>query len=85
MDEKPKHASDEEFAARILAEHELQAQAQCLTAAELLEVRELLESRKRWEWLRSGLKAGAIWIAAIVAGATVGLEALKAAVKALGR
>lgn len=85
MDEKPKHASDEEFAARILAEYQRQAQAQCLTAAELLEVRELLETRRRWEWIRTGLKAGAIWIAAIVAGATVGLEALKATVKALGR
>lgn len=85
MNGQPPRPDEQEFTRRLLAEHEQQAHAQQLSAAELLAVRELLESDRRWKWVVSGLKTWALWITALVAGATVGIEALKSAVKALGR
>lgn len=81
----PSDDSEKEFIRRLLAEHERTAHADRLSAAEILAVRELLESDRRWKWVVTGLKTWALWITAIVAGATVGLEALKTAIKALGR
>ena len=81
----PSAAAEREFAARLLADHERQAHTNQLNAAEIIAVRELLESDRRWKWVVSGLKTWALWITATVAGATVGLEAIKSAVKALGR
>lgn len=78
-------ASEREFTARLLAEHERQAHAGQLNAAEIVAVRELLEGNRRWKWVVSGLKTWALWITATVAGGTVGLDAIKTAVKALGR
>jgi len=81
----PPDESGRAFAQRLLAEHEKQAHAQQLNAAELVAVRELLEADRRWKWVAAGVKTWALWIAAVVAGSTVGLEAIKTAVKALGR
>ena len=78
-------SAERDFAAKLLAEHERQAHAGQLTAAEIVAIRELLESDRRWKWIVSGLKTWALWITATVAGATVGLDALKTALKALGR
>ena len=85
MNGPPPRPDDKEFIRRLLAEHEQQAHAQQLSAGELLAVRELLESNRRWKWVVSSLKTWALWITAIAAGATVGIEALKTAIKALGR
>ena len=85
MNGPPPRPDEQEFIRRLLVEHEQHAHAQQLTGAELLAVRELLESDRRWNWVVSGLKTWALWITAIVAGCTVGLEALKSAVKELGR
>lgn len=81
----PTPESEREFLLRLLAEHEKLAHTDRLTPAEIAAVRELLESSKRWKWVASGLKAWALWITALVAASTVGLEVLKTAVKALGK
>lgn len=81
----PPHEGDSAFARRLLAEHERQAHAQQLSAPELVAVRELLEADRRWAWIATSLKTWALWIAALVAGATVGVETLKTIIKTLGR
>lgn len=80
----PSPAAEREFVARLLAEHERQAHTGQLTAAEIIALRELLESDRRWKWIVSSLKTWALWIAAVAAGWTVGIDALKAFVKSLG-
>ena len=80
----PSAASEREFVTRLLAAHEQQSHVNQLNAAELLAVRELLESRRRWSWIVSSLKTGALWFVAVAAGWTVGVDALKAFIKSLG-
>ena len=43
----------------------------------------LLEQDRRTRWLWSTARAWAVWIAAVVAGATVGLDTLKTILKRL--
>lgn len=81
----PSDDTEKEFVRRLLAEHERAAHASALNAAELVAVRELLESDRRWKWMVNGLKTWALWLTAVAAASTVGMEALKGAVKALGR
>lgn len=45
----------------------------------------MLEGNRRWKWIASGIKTWALTITAVVAGATVGIDVLKNAIKALGR
>lgn len=80
----PSPAAEREFVARLLAEHERQAHTGQLTAAEIIALRELLESDRRWKWIVSSLKTLGLWITAVAAAATVGVDALKALVKSLG-
>lgn len=47
------------------------------TAAERARVRELLRAEDRWAWLRSTIRAWALAVAAVVTGATIGIEALR--------
>lgn len=81
----PSTESEREFARRLLADHEQTQHINALNAAEIVALREILESDRRWKWVVSGLKTWAVWIAAIIGAGTLGLEALKSAVKALGR
>lgn len=54
-----------------------------LTQAEAAELRALLERERRMRWLATSLRTLLVYIAAVVAGATVGWEALRAAVRRL--
>lgn len=54
-----------------------------LSEADMTAIRELLEADRRTRWLWSTARAWAVWIAAVVAGYTVGLDALKAILKRL--
>jgi hypothetical protein len=54
------------------------------TAAEVARLRELLEGKKRREWLWDSMKAWSVWIAAVLVGAAMFWDGLKKAVKALG-
>lgn len=54
-----------------------------LTDAERARVRELLRAEERWAWLRSTIRAWALAIAAVVTGATIGIEALRGLLKKL--
>lgn len=46
--------------------------------SERAQLRELLQAESRWSWLRSTIRSWALAIAAVVTGATVGIEALRA-------
>ena len=46
-------------------------------------IKMLLEQDRRTRWLWSSARAWAVWIAAVVAGATVGVDTLKALLKRL--
>lgn len=82
----PTDDTEKAFIRRLLDEHEKQAHgANQLNAAELIAVREMLEGNRRWKWIASGIKTWALTITAVVAGATVGIDVLKNAIKALGR
>jgi len=41
------------------------------------DLRRVAESESRWSWLRSTIRSWALAIAAVVTGATVGIEALR--------
>lgn len=79
------HSVENDHAKSLLAEHQRTSHADDLTATEIIAVREILESDKRWRWVGAGIKTWAVWIAALIGAGTLGLEALKSAVKALGR
>jgi hypothetical protein len=53
------------------------------TEAEAAAIRVLIESDARVRWLWSTARTWAIWVTAIVAGATVGFDALKTVLKRL--
>jgi hypothetical protein len=57
--------------------------AELPTKEEVARLRDLLESKKRKEWLWDTLKVWATWIAAILVGITMSWEALKRVVKAI--
>lgn len=84
---KPPRTSAEEtdFARRLLQDHIDQQHAQQLTPAEILAVREMLEVRRRWQWIGASVKTWAVWITAVVAAWTVGIDVLKSFIKSLGR
>ncbi len=54
-----------------------------LTEEDSKALREMLEQDRRTRWLWSTARAWAVWIAAVVAGYTIGLDALKAMLKRL--
>ena len=54
-----------------------------LTAEDIASLRVIIEQDRRTRWLWSTARAWALWISAVVAGATIGLDALKTAVKRL--
>lgn len=87
MDDKkpPPEQVEQALIKKLLEEHEKQAHTDRLTSVEIIALREILESNRRWKWVVSGLKTWAIWISALVAGSTVGLELLKTIVKTLGK
>ena len=78
-------AEETDFARKLLQDHIEQQHAQQLTPAEILAVRDMLESRRRWHWIGSSLKTWAVTITAVVAAWTVGIDVLKSFVKSLGR
>ena len=82
---KPPQTPTEEadFARRLLQDHIDQQHAQQLTPAEILSVREMLEARRRWQWIGTSLKTWAVTITAVVAAWTVGIDVLKSFVKSL--
>jgi hypothetical protein len=53
------------------------------TKEEVARLRDLLESKKRKEWLWDTMKVWATWVAAILVGITMSWEALKRLAKAL--
>ncbi len=53
------------------------------TKEEVARLRDLLESKKRKEWLWDTMKVWATWVAAILVGITMSWEALKKLVKVL--
>jgi hypothetical protein len=53
------------------------------TEAEMLAIRQMILSDGRVRWLWGAARTTAIWIAAVVAGVTVGFDALRAAVRRL--
>lgn len=58
-------------------------QERTLDEKDVTAIRDLLEADRRTRWLWSSARAWAVWIAAVVAGYTVGLEALKSILKRL--
>ena len=78
-------SEDADFARKLLQDHIDQQHAQQLTPAEILAVREILESRRRWHWIGTSLKTWAVTITAVVAAWTVGIDVLKSFVKSLGK
>lgn len=54
-----------------------------LTDAERARLRELLRAEDRWTWLRSTIRAWALAIAAVVTGATIGIDALRGLLRKL--
>jgi hypothetical protein len=54
-----------------------------LTDSEMGELRSLLEQDRRTRWLWSTARTWALWVTAVVAGLTVGVDALKTIVKKL--
>lgn len=78
-------AEEADFARKLLQDHIDQQHAQQLTPAEILAVRDMLESRRRWHWIGTSLKTWAVTITAVVAAWTVGIDVLKSFIKSLGR
>ena len=78
-------AEEIDFARKLLQDHIDQQHAQQLTPAEILAVRDMLESRRRWHWIGTSLKTWAVTITAVVAAWTVGIDVLKSFIKSLGR
>jgi len=60
-------------------------EARSFSESEMDTLREMLEQDRRTRWLWSTARAWALWITAVVAGLTVGLDALKAAIKRLAQ
>lgn len=54
-----------------------------LSAEELTALREMLEAERRMRWMWATARTWAVWITAVVAGYTVGIDALKAILKRL--
>ena len=54
-----------------------------LTAEDVQALRVIIEQDKRTRWLWSTARAWALWVSAVVAGATIGMDALKTALKRL--
>lgn len=54
-----------------------------LTDAERARLRELLRAEDRWTWLRSTIRAWALAVAAVVTGATIGIDALRGLLRKL--
>ena len=82
----PRTPSEEaDFARRLLQDHIDQQHALQLTPAEILALRDMLEARRRWQWIGSSLKTWAVSITAVVAAWTVGIDVLKSFIKSLGR
>ena len=78
-------AEEDDFARRLLQDHIDQQHAQQLTPAEILAVRDMLESRRRWQWIGASIKTWAVSITAVVAAWTVGIDVLKSFIKSLGK
>ncbi len=78
-------AEESDFARKLLQDHIDLQHAQQLTPAEILAVREIMESRRRWQWIGTSLKTWAVTITAVVAAWTVGIDVLKSFVKSLGK
>lgn len=60
-----------------------QLDSRLLTESEVVTMREMIERDKRVQWLWSSARTFAIWIAAVVAGVTVGYDALRTMLKRL--
>lgn len=54
-----------------------------LTAEDIASLRVIIEQDRRTRWLWSTARAWALWITAVVAGWTIGVDALKSALKRL--
>jgi hypothetical protein len=54
-----------------------------LSADDLAAVRVLLEQDRRTRWLWTTARTWALWVTAVVAGLTIGLDALKTVLKRL--
>ena len=78
-------AEEDDFARKLLRDHIEQQHTQQLTPAEILAVRDMLEGRRRWQWIGASVKTWAVTITAVVAAWTVGIDVLKSFVKSLGR
>lgn len=50
---------------------------------EIAEIRAMVTRDTRVQWLWSSLRIGAVWVAAVVAGVTIGFDALKLLLKRL--
>lgn len=51
--------------------------------SERAQLRELLQAESRWSWLRSTIRSWALAIAAVVTGATIGIDALRTLIRNL--
>lgn len=71
---------DEEFARRLYEDAEARER---LTVEEVIRVRELLRQDDRVVWLWATARTWAIWITAVIAGASVSYETLIKVVKNL--
>lgn len=47
------------------------------------ELRRIATAEERWAWLRSTIRSWALAIAAVVTGATIGIDALRALIRSL--
>ena len=47
------------------------------------ELRRVAVAEERWSWLRSTIRSWALAIAAVVTGATIGIDALRALIRSL--
>ena len=54
-----------------------------LTDKELIEIRQIIESDRRAKWLWSTVRAISVWVAAVIAGATLLLDSMASGIKHL--
>ena len=54
-----------------------------LTDQELIEIRQIIESDRRAKWLWSTVRAISVWVAAVIAGATLLLDSMASGIKHL--
>lgn len=80
--DKPTTKSAANSQRQLLDEWE-KSQATRFTVEEVAVLKSVAKNYERWTWIASSLKTWAVWIVAIAAGYTVGLEALVKAVKRL--